>query len=101
MLSTGLALIFLALNLEIVSQLTWNPSMLGAGISVIALAIALYALLIHRERKVEVIKSTNAEGNMSDSKGSSAVIYLLLVIVGIAFLAYRLFNRVTEKQSKN
>jgi len=59
LLFIGLALIFLSQSEELLSQINWNPSMLGAGVSTMALAIAFYILALER-RQVEERQLTNS-----------------------------------------
>jgi len=49
----GILLIFLSGNEEISKQITWNPSMLGAGVSTVALGVMLFTVLNERKSKVE------------------------------------------------
>lgn len=102
----GVTLVFLASNKEITSQIAWDPSLLGAGTSIIAIAIAFYMLFIQMESTgiiKEARESTDRERNISNSKENTTIgyIYLLVAILSIASLAYRFFNKPTKKQSKD
>ena len=49
-LFVGVTLLFLAQNKEIATQIAWDPSMLGAGASIVALAITFYMLFIQTDK---------------------------------------------------
>jgi hypothetical protein len=51
MLFLGMMLIVLAQNKELAEQFDWDPGMLGAGVSIVALAITFFSLFISRDRK--------------------------------------------------
>ena len=64
----GVALVFLAQNKEIIAQISWNPSMLGAGASLIALALAFYMLFIERGQSEEPTQLADGERRISNLK---------------------------------
>jgi len=61
----GVALVFLSTDEEIASEITWNPSLLGAGASIIAIAIAFYTLIHQMQEARELAGS---DRNISDSQ---------------------------------
>lgn len=65
----GFLFIVISLNKENLSQIGWDPSLLGAGTSILALAIAVYAFLIYTERKEGVINISPSRRGMSDLEG--------------------------------
>lgn len=66
--SIGVSLVFLSQNEELISEISWDPSLLGAGSSVIAIAIAFYALLTQSERRGEGVNTSGSGRNISNSK---------------------------------
>jgi predicted KAP-like P-loop ATPase len=58
----GVSLIFLSMNEGLVQSLEWEPGLLGAGVSVVALAIAFYGLVVQREGRAELGKANNSKG---------------------------------------
>jgi len=74
----GVTLLSLAQNKEIASQIAWDPSMLGAGASIVALAITFYMLLIQIRPREEAIQLTDGERHISYSKKNAKKGYVWL-----------------------
>jgi hypothetical protein len=62
----GVFLIFLASDKELIGLLTWDPGLLGAGASIVALAVAFYGLLVQRKEREEIVKVNGSEVKISD-----------------------------------
>jgi hypothetical protein len=58
----GISFIAGSLNKENVEQLVWDPSLLGAGTSLVAIGVALYALLTQMGRKEGAIDVSESGG---------------------------------------
>ena len=58
---------FLSMNEGLVESVDWEPGLLGAGVSIVAVAIAFYGLLVQREEREELGKG-NGSKRGSDMK---------------------------------
>jgi hypothetical protein len=63
--SIGVSLLFLANNKELIGLLGWDPGLLGAGASIVALAVAFYGLIVQREQEKETVKVNGGEMRIS------------------------------------
>ena len=66
--SIGVLLVLLAQNQKLISEIGWDASLLGAGASIIAIAIAFYALLIQTGQREEANNLTDSGRKISNSK---------------------------------
>lgn len=64
----GVTFIVGSINKEIIEEIGWDPILLGTGTSLIAIAIALYALIIQIWRKEDVVNISDSNKGMSDLK---------------------------------
>jgi hypothetical protein len=64
----GLSLIVLSVNKEAVKLIEWDPGLLGAGASVIAIAIAFYTLIVQEGQRVKKEGLNGGEQRISDLK---------------------------------
>jgi hypothetical protein len=64
----GVSLVFIAQNEELINKISWNPSLLGAGASIIAISIAFYALIIQTEQRREDKNPTDSARKLSNSR---------------------------------
>jgi len=65
----GLIFIVVSLNEESISEIEWDPSLLGAGTSLVALAIAVYVFLMYTERKEDVINISRGSRGVGELEG--------------------------------
>jgi len=65
----GLLFIVVSMNEESMTEIGWNASLLGSGASIIALAIALYALLMSTERRENVLNISLGRRGMHNLEG--------------------------------
>lgn len=57
----GVCLIILAKYIEVIEVLGWDPGLLGAGASIVAVSLAVYTLLVQREGKEEIVNLDGSE----------------------------------------
>jgi hypothetical protein len=62
----GVFLVFLASDKELIGLLAWDPGLLGAGASIVALAVAFYGLVVQREEREGTVKVNGSEVKISD-----------------------------------